>query len=722
MKEWYSASELAGLPGMPGTERGIRKAARRGDWQSRARKARGGGREYHLSALPHGVRAHLQREAAITLTATLIESEQLQAIEAAAQSVDEARLKAKEKGLAAFAALPPGPKKTRIKARRELLLFLTHFRREHQGSKTATRLAFAEAINDSRLPLPAWVLEQLPRRHGRYALSHRTLERWELNYAHEGVMGLADGYGNRKGQSKIEINEALMKVVLGCILNFPHITSKKIKQFLEAEHPELNIVSEGAIRRFVSHWQRDNAQLWTYITNPDKWKNIYMVAFGSHFDNITHLNQLWEMDSTPADWMLKDGRHSVVGAIDLFSRRLKFRVSKTSKAEAVCLTFRDAVLAWGVPDGVRTDNGQDYVSEHFDGVLNELEIIHELCLPFASEQKGTIERSMRTMSHGILDLLPGFIGHSVADRKVIEARKSFADRIMNKDEVVEVSLTAAELQEKLDQWTEHVYGKDVHSGLDGKTPAEMATGQRVRRIDDIHALDMLLLPIEGVRTVSKKGIRLEHHHYTAPELVAYIQQDVRLRRDPEDLGRLFVYGVEGEFICEAICDLLLGLSPAEKAAVAKASQKSLMAEHKAELSDTRRAINKNPAQAIIEHRIAQSHNVTTLPAPSDTYTTPALQAAGQAARCGDAPAPPTDEQQAEQAAFVAEFERGQVQDMPETDGQRYARWRRLQQRAESGGQMSEAERQFFDSFATSHVCKTYQMLEEDFGEALWKNA
>ncbi len=38
-------------------------------------------------------------------------------------------------------------------------------------------------------------------------------------------------------------------------------------------------------------------------------------------------------DSTPADVMLKDGRHSIIGVIDLYSRRVKLHVSKTSQRE-----------------------------------------------------------------------------------------------------------------------------------------------------------------------------------------------------------------------------------------------------------------------------------------------------------------------------------------------------------------------------------------------------
>ena len=715
MKEWYSASELTGLPGMPGTIQAINYRAKKYEWESQRRSGRGGGREYHITSLPPETREHLQRKAAVEVTRLKIDSVDLRELENAAKSVDAARLMEKEKGLAAFAALPDGPRKQRIQARKLIIDLLYEWRRHHTGSKVATRLAFCEALNAGDIETPDWVLERLPQRHGRHALTEPTLERWEQSYQTRGIMGLADGYGNRRGQSKIEQNAELLNVVLGCIINYPHITAKKIKQFLEAEHPELNIVSEGAIRRFVNIWKRDNAQLWTYITNPDKWKNVYMAAFGSHFDNITRLNQLWEMDSTPADWMLVDGRHCVIGAIDMYSRRLKFRVSRTSKAEAVCLTFRDAVLDWGVPDGVRTDNGKDYVSQHFDGVLCDLEIIHELCMPFASEQKGTIERAMRTMSHGILDLLPGFIGHSVAERKVIEARKSFADRIMTKGDVIEVELTAEELQQKLDAWCEHVYGKDPHAGLDGRTPFELAAGQPVRRISDPHALDMLLLEVSGTRTVTKKGIRFEHGYYTAPELVGYMQQEVRLRRDPDDIGRVYVYAEDGAFVCVAECDARLGISPAEKAAVAKAMQKAALAEQRAALKEARAAINQNPAEAILAHRIAQSEKVTAFPSPSEHYTTAALDAAAEAAGIRSRTHTPVSDIDADQhAKLVAEFERAEVVEM---DDPRHvhAYWLRVHDRISHGEMVSEDERRGWEVYRASDQYRSQHEFFECFG-------
>lgn len=58
-KEYYSASQLAGLPGMPRSAKGVSFRAKAQGWPCRPRRARGGGSEYHFSALPEETRAAL---------------------------------------------------------------------------------------------------------------------------------------------------------------------------------------------------------------------------------------------------------------------------------------------------------------------------------------------------------------------------------------------------------------------------------------------------------------------------------------------------------------------------------------------------------------------------------------------------------------------------------------------------------------------------------------
>lgn len=55
----YSAAELAGLPGLPGTPQGVLLKARNEGWRSRPRAGRGGGKEYAFASLPPQAQAAL---------------------------------------------------------------------------------------------------------------------------------------------------------------------------------------------------------------------------------------------------------------------------------------------------------------------------------------------------------------------------------------------------------------------------------------------------------------------------------------------------------------------------------------------------------------------------------------------------------------------------------------------------------------------------------------
>lgn len=57
-KGWYSAQELAGLPGMPGTDRGVKWTAQKNLWVARS-KERGKGTEYALRSLPDATKRHI---------------------------------------------------------------------------------------------------------------------------------------------------------------------------------------------------------------------------------------------------------------------------------------------------------------------------------------------------------------------------------------------------------------------------------------------------------------------------------------------------------------------------------------------------------------------------------------------------------------------------------------------------------------------------------------
>ncbi|WP_196906732.1 DNA-binding protein [Candidatus Symbiopectobacterium sp. 'North America'] len=53
VNEWFSAGELAGLPGLPGDKSSVNRKANKEDWKRRQRKGvKGVAFEFHISSLP----------------------------------------------------------------------------------------------------------------------------------------------------------------------------------------------------------------------------------------------------------------------------------------------------------------------------------------------------------------------------------------------------------------------------------------------------------------------------------------------------------------------------------------------------------------------------------------------------------------------------------------------------------------------------------------------
>ena len=103
-------------------------------------------------------------------------------------------------------------------------------------------------------------------------------------------------------------------------------------------------------------------------------------------------------------------------------------VVPTSRATAIAALLRRCILEWGVPEAVRTDEGEDYTSRHVLGVLTDLEIEHRPCPPYTPEAKPFVERFLGTLTRDLFASLPGFSGHDVTQAQARRSRKSFATR------------------------------------------------------------------------------------------------------------------------------------------------------------------------------------------------------------------------------------------------------------------------------------------------------
>ena len=203
-----------------------------------------------------------------------------------------------------------------------------------------------------------------------------------------------------------------------------HLTALHAHRTLLARHRRAPKVQ--TVRAWLRRWRRENATDLLAVTNPDRDRSHHRPAGGDAAARILHLNQLWELDSTPADVICADGkRYAIVAAIDIWSRQARVLVVPTSRATAIAALLRRCILEWGVPEAVRTDEGKDYTSRHVLGVLADLEIEHRPCPPYTPEAKPFVERFLGTLTRDLFATLPGFSGHDVTQAQALRSRKSF---------------------------------------------------------------------------------------------------------------------------------------------------------------------------------------------------------------------------------------------------------------------------------------------------------
>jgi hypothetical protein len=721
MKEWFSAADLAGLPGLPTTDRRVRDFAKRNKWQTR-RKQKGKGVEYHIGSLPKEARTEIGVQ---QIKAKRTTSTQAQAGAAAGRrmAVSNAMQKrcdrmGREQGLNGYLNLDEKGR-NRADARAAILVAMREFSVTSALSGRRAVDSFAAKYNLGEITLEDWIHAEVE------TVTAATLYRWQKKFDKEGLAALAGNYKGQAGRSLIDRQPDLRDYIVAMMTDFPHTTASHVMKAIKAHfaHTDVELPSKRRLEVWISNWKKDNKSLHTAVANPDAWKNQYMVAFGSYSEDVTRLNQRWELDSTPADVMLLDGRYSVIGAIDVYSRRLKLIVSRTSKAASVGQLLRLCFLDWGIPEEIKTDNGSDYTSRFIKGVIHSLDIQQSLCKPFSGWEKPHIERTFRTFAHDLVELLPGYIGHNVAERSAIEARRSFADRLFQKDTQVDVRMTAQEFQKFVDEWVDNIYMEQHHEGIKD-TPANKVRkwAEPIRKITDERALDVLLAgaPDTCTRTVTKSGLQIDGINYIAPELGMHVGDVVRVAYT-ESLGKVFIFTDEG-FLCIAEAPEYTGIDRKLVASHAKIKQREAVQAKRRELKAAARKIGtKDAADEILTH--ARSHqNVSQLPPRTEAYTTPGLEQAGRAAEANTVtPVGSRDDQTRDDIQKLKasmqqpQPRKAEVVSLGKDPKQDYRRWVRLDRRVRAGEDITQEEKAFYQGYPKTTDFKSMQEFFESFG-------
>lgn len=393
------------------------------------------------------------------------------------------------------------------------------------------------------------------------------------------ILMLADARGKAKKPKSLD--EDMQGFIVELVLKKPDISLRMVESALKKQF--MAVPTSSTISRFMASWKSENVVLYEFALNPTKAVGKYRSAFGSMDEAVVRVNQLWEFDATPADVITRDGKRWTVSALmDIYSRRVVVVLGESSSSYLVSRVFREGIKKFGVPLTVRTDNGADYTSNHFDYICSKLRVNHELTPPFQGYKKPFIERFFGTLSRGLFKYLHGYVGANVAEKMQIVDRKTFEQKLQsiekwkarhkNGDEFakkwslkkenrgldIEVPLTKDELMGEIEKWI-NVYENEFHSGI--KTTPMMKfseCSEPIEMISNERVLDVLMGETKE-RVVQKKGIFVDGHNYVANELWEYVGRSVLLYMD-DDLSYVYVYSSNYEYICRAECPEMLGIS------------------------------------------------------------------------------------------------------------------------------------------------------------------
>lgn len=408
--------------------------------------------------------------------------------------------------------------------------------------------------------------------------SQANLFRWQKAYREKGAAALIDKRGkHRKNASVLE--EWMMEFILAKFraygaggLNISQVwrdlhkeyfyrigEAKKFPKFISGDIKPL--FDTGVIKRYLDGYYADSSKRLEYIMitkGEDKAKSYQQPAMGDQGEMITRRNQCWQIDSSPLDVMVRDGekgeaiRANILSFVDVYSGRCVASIERESNALGLIRLMWKALNTLGKPDYIKGDNGKDYLSKQFQYLLNGLNIDYDRAIAYSGDEKGFVERHFGTLQHAGISQTPGYLGFNLAMREAIEQRTPKKDRHA-KDENGLPKKTNLKYLLTLDQARARFETEVLTWDLMG-----------IKRNSPIKRWNADTTPLKGVRkeefmlhaggleqrVVGKKGISYEALIFVSAFLPP-VGTQVLVSENIDDVSSIFVFDLEGNFICEA---------------------------------------------------------------------------------------------------------------------------------------------------------------------------
>jgi putative transposase len=392
-------------------------------------------------------------------------------------------------------------------------------------------------------------------------LTSRKLRLWQDKFAKGGIDALKD---TRSGNNTKIDKKLLREVVLskGLVVHKTNLYDLYRAKWIaknkgKIDFDEKNCISYDAFNKAVNRLVKDDRDLYLLATKgQDALLNEHFTTSKSVYQDIT-INDEWQIDGSPLDYMLvnDDGvqeRYKIVSIRDSFSGRMVWSLWDNSNSYSLVRTLAKALITFGKPKVIIGDNGKDYLSKHFQEVLERLGIRYQNHRPYKGKDKGGVERGFKTGQHGPLELLDNFIGHSVKERQIQESRAvEKSARIGGDKSYINTDYDISTFRKLIDDYIGNTLATK-YSWQD-KWDEELKKGVKPIFLDEAFITRSL-----GKQTVGKKvgreGIRYNNIYYVADFLWVnnYINKRVNIVENIDNIQELYVYDDDYNLLCTCV--------------------------------------------------------------------------------------------------------------------------------------------------------------------------
>lgn len=217
-------------------------------------------------------------------------------------------------------------------------------------------------------------------------ISQQTIRAWYYSYKKHGFDGLIPKTRSDKGISRNLSNDVKNKI-------------RKLKEEnrrMTGTSIYLKLIEEGDI--YKNDVSLSTVNRYLAAIRPTLGINIVedMRAF-----EMEHSNELWQLDTTYCSYIEVDGKKTrtyLIMIVDDHSRMIVgYGFFLEDNGINVQKVLKKAILKYGVPKRIFTDNGKPYVNEQLKLICAQLQIDISRAQVFHGNQKGKVERAFKSV-------------------------------------------------------------------------------------------------------------------------------------------------------------------------------------------------------------------------------------------------------------------------------------------------------------------------------------